>query len=404
MSDDQRDDHFEPEEPEEHEYGYLRHAMIPSCAIDDVRVSDAMLRVLITLGSYASQRNRRHVWAKQATIAKRLGCSRQAVSDQVLALESLGYVVVQRTARKDHGTGTNQLRLAMDITVPDQYVREWNERPRKGVGGRPKRVSTVGPTDAPCYYGDETDCFTDDATPPVKGELTSPVKVELTGAKLNGVDGGETQLVDGVSTQLVDGGETPEVSGGYRRTPVASGDKIYAEGMSEASSFGAHTDLLDGSSKRISQADRAPTRARSSPPADNKSTVAESQSAESASAPVQQPQFVHAYRTIPVSAPPALPTTIGATERADVWRRVTAGVGGGLLGAIHHNFFSRARLFAAPGGSWLLLAHSPTALEVLSRFEDAIRRELLLQTRARAPVTLSLRTIHAARADEEALV
>ena len=105
--------------------------------------------------------------------------------------------------------------------------------------------------------------------------------------------------------------------------------------------------------------------------------------------------------TPPTPPPPAQPTTIGAREARDLWRDVRERLA--ITPALRESMFRPARLYAFPDHSYLLAAHSTAALEVLERFEDTIRRELIAQTRRR-DLRLTLRARERVRAEEGALV
>lgn len=214
------------------EFHYVPYAMIPSCIVDDTRVTPAMLRVYCCAASYATEKNGRYVWGKPNEIAKRLGLTRQAVGQMVAQLEAFGYLHVNRAVyRKDGGRDANRIRLLMNVEVPSLYLREPQPRPRAGIGGRPRKVINIV-----------------DSLPP---ETQS-----LRGVKLNGVYTPETP---GVSAP-----ETPGVSAPETKTPLptsASPHGLRREGASAA----AQEDLLRGSSKRISQEVRAAPREVVSP-------------------------------------------------------------------------------------------------------------------------------------------
>ena len=117
--------------------GYLRIATIQACAVDDVRVTDALLRMLNILGSYASEQNSDWLWASQERMARRMGITRQAVGQMCLQLETLGYVQIQERHRDDGGRASNWVRLIMDFHLSEEYMRSARPRKRAGVGGRP---------------------------------------------------------------------------------------------------------------------------------------------------------------------------------------------------------------------------------------------------------------------------
>ncbi|HLZ22455.1 MAG TPA: helix-turn-helix domain-containing protein [Ktedonobacterales bacterium] len=126
------------EEAEAHGLGYMRHCLIQSCAIDDVRVNDSMLKVLVALGSYASKKNSHWCWMTQSTIANRLGVTRQLVSRAANALQACGYIEIREAFRRDGGQISSSYRLLLDYELPADYRRSEQPRRRAGIGGRRK--------------------------------------------------------------------------------------------------------------------------------------------------------------------------------------------------------------------------------------------------------------------------
>ena len=99
-----------------------RLTIFQSCAIDDKRVGAAAFRVLATLGTYSDERG--WCWPSQATIAKRLGISRQAVNTQIKLLEELGYIEVHHQFDKEtKAQRSSRYRLTLDYELRDEFRR-----------------------------------------------------------------------------------------------------------------------------------------------------------------------------------------------------------------------------------------------------------------------------------------
>lgn len=91
----------------------FRFGAVPTRAIRDPRVSDAQLRVLAELATYADPEG----WCnpKQTTMAKNLGgVTRQAISKHVRALVDLGYILVRPSFREDGSQASNEYCVRLD--------------------------------------------------------------------------------------------------------------------------------------------------------------------------------------------------------------------------------------------------------------------------------------------------
>lgn len=100
-----------------------RLSMIPSDALDDVRMSPAALRVLMAIGSYADVKTG-ICYPRQQTIAARLGIARQAVSRQLAALVRLGYIELVEHRRGTNGQQLSSVyRVVLDFDLPSAYRR-----------------------------------------------------------------------------------------------------------------------------------------------------------------------------------------------------------------------------------------------------------------------------------------
>ena len=136
-----------------------RFAIIPARAIDDRKLGNAAFKVLAALGTYGNREG--HCWPSLATLAKRLGVTKQAVEKQIGPLAELGYIEIQRRTRPNGSSASNAYKLLFDgdlAAVHDQL------------------------------HGAEN--------------AAQGVNVGLTGGQPD---------VDGTSTPEVDGGSTPEV-------------------------------------------------------------------------------------------------------------------------------------------------------------------------------------------------
>lgn len=80
-------------------------AKVPTAAIFDKRVSDAELRALAAVASYANKSN--FCFPGIGTIAKRRGLSRQAVQKQIRKVQHRGYLKVSRDYRPTGGCKAN---------------------------------------------------------------------------------------------------------------------------------------------------------------------------------------------------------------------------------------------------------------------------------------------------------
>jgi DNA-binding transcriptional ArsR family regulator len=89
-----------------------RFAVVPARAVEDRRLSPAALRVLCTLGTYGDRDG--FCWPAMGTVAKRIGVTRQAVSQQITVLEELGYLEIRPQKRTDGGNTVHRYRLLFD--------------------------------------------------------------------------------------------------------------------------------------------------------------------------------------------------------------------------------------------------------------------------------------------------
>lgn len=97
-------------------------AIVPAVAVDDVRVSPAMLRVLVALASHADSAGA--CFPKVETLAARLGMWRQNVSTHLQQLERLGYVSIMRRRGAETGRQIASLyTIHGDVDVPAAFCR-----------------------------------------------------------------------------------------------------------------------------------------------------------------------------------------------------------------------------------------------------------------------------------------
>src|SRR5690349_2916789 len=90
-----------------------RFAIVPARAIDDPNLSHIDLRVLGVIG-YHLDRHSNEAFPKQATIAARLGVTRETVNRSIARLVKNGYVRVRPTSRQDGGNSTSVYHVILD--------------------------------------------------------------------------------------------------------------------------------------------------------------------------------------------------------------------------------------------------------------------------------------------------
>jgi hypothetical protein len=116
-----------------------RFAITPARAVEDQRLGDAAYRLLACLGTYADRDG--WCWPSMATLADRLGISRQAVQRSIRQLSELVYIQVEPRRRPDGSQDRNRYRLLFDRALfqvgnrTDLVTEEW---PQHDVaGGKP---------------------------------------------------------------------------------------------------------------------------------------------------------------------------------------------------------------------------------------------------------------------------
>lgn len=104
--------------PRSHGYG-----VIPTRAFDDTRMTPNLITVLGVLGTYADRSGR--CWPSQATLARRRGVTRQAVSKALQQLAAYGYIDMQRRQ------GSSMYRVLFDADLPTEFDR-WRDEYDQG--------------------------------------------------------------------------------------------------------------------------------------------------------------------------------------------------------------------------------------------------------------------------------
>lgn len=89
---------------------------LPAAAVVDRRVSNAELRILALIGTYADRYGQ--CWPAMGTMARRLGVSRQALLRPIRKLQEVGYL---RVTRHYHRNGAHRSHVYSIIypAVPD---------------------------------------------------------------------------------------------------------------------------------------------------------------------------------------------------------------------------------------------------------------------------------------------
>lgn len=146
-----------------------RFGMVPSCAYDDVRITDALLAVLGLLATYGDK----HGWCfpRQTEMAERRGVSRQAISKALVSLHAFGYVAVTAQERQDKGRDRNLYRVLFDVVLPSAFDRTKGAKSPGGVAGGPQPQKLRGP---------QRNGVAAPATPEVAGAATPEVASKRT--------------------------------------------------------------------------------------------------------------------------------------------------------------------------------------------------------------------------------
>lgn len=109
-------------------------AMVPARAVDDSRLGRAAFFVLAVLATYGDRDG--WCWPSLATLAKRIGVSRQAISRQIIELERLGYIETQHQTHASGGTATNAYRIMHDADLDADDDRNSGDE-NSAEGGQP---------------------------------------------------------------------------------------------------------------------------------------------------------------------------------------------------------------------------------------------------------------------------
>lgn len=104
-----------------------RFSIIPAVAVDDKRFDKhpKTKTVLEALGTYSNREG--WCWPSQNTLAERLGCSRQAISQHIGLLVNWGYVEKRSRKRPNGSTTSNAYRILFDIEVNPTFLRVYSE-------------------------------------------------------------------------------------------------------------------------------------------------------------------------------------------------------------------------------------------------------------------------------------
>jgi hypothetical protein len=111
-----------------------RFAMVPARAVDDSRLGRSAFFVLGVLATYGDRDG--WCWPSLATLAKRIGVSRQAVSRQLTGLERLGYVETKHRTHASGGTASNVYRIIHDADLGSENDRN-DDCEKADEGGQP---------------------------------------------------------------------------------------------------------------------------------------------------------------------------------------------------------------------------------------------------------------------------
>jgi hypothetical protein len=111
-----------------------RFAMVPARAVDDSRLGRSAFFVLAVLATYGDRDG--WCWPSLATLAKRIGVSKQAVSRQLVELERLGYVETKHRTHPSGGTASNIYRIIHDADLGSENDRN-DDREEAREGGQP---------------------------------------------------------------------------------------------------------------------------------------------------------------------------------------------------------------------------------------------------------------------------
>ena len=128
-----------------------RFSIIPAVALDDPRMTPALLKLLCVLGTYGNKQG--YCWPKRETLARRLGgISKPAISQGIRKLKDLGYLEVTARYGTDGGQKQNCYRILFDVTpeIPSGLIPELalEVTPRKALEVTPLNV----PSERPNFY------------------------------------------------------------------------------------------------------------------------------------------------------------------------------------------------------------------------------------------------------------
>lgn len=126
-----------------------RFSIIPAVALEDPRMTPALLKLLGVLGTYGNKYG--YCWPKRETLARRLGgISKPAVSQGIRKLKELGYIEVTSRYRSDGAQKENCYRILFDVTpeMPSELTPglALEVTPRKALEVTPLNVPSERPT------------------------------------------------------------------------------------------------------------------------------------------------------------------------------------------------------------------------------------------------------------------
>ncbi len=97
-------------------------AVVPERAVKDRRLMNAAFRVLAAIASYADQDGR--CYPSLRRIGEDLGCSKQAIHQQVKVLIAAGYVAQKRTRRPNGSDSSNHYQILCPAAETDSEKRQ----------------------------------------------------------------------------------------------------------------------------------------------------------------------------------------------------------------------------------------------------------------------------------------